>query len=656
MHGLVCPVHEQRNAQRLAGHGGVAVLVRALHDDGRRLAQVGQHVAGGHLRDDDLTVLEGALQVAERVDVADLAARAARADALAAQQHVAHNMRLDQVGRTGDARGHTGGDNHDVARLDHAGGMRHLDRRADHLIRVGAHLHARRNDAVAQPELMEGMLAGRRRDDRAAGMEARDHARGRAGVARRDDRGGIQILRHRAAGVGNRVGNRAHRRGLDDVVLNHVTVLAQAACLDEGGDAHHRVDSLDRVFACGGLAGEHDRVGAVDDGVGDVARLGARRARIADHRVEHLRRRDDGLRRDVALVDELLLQHGHLFHVDLDAQIAARDHDAVGDLEDLVEVVHAHAVFDLGEDLHMAAAVVRAELADGQHVAGPADERGGDQVDALLDAKEDVAAVLLADGGHLQIDIGHGDALAAAQHAAIGHAANDVGAVFNAHDLHRQQAVVDEHVRAGPDQLDHLGIGDGDLMGVALDLAAGQDELRACLQRHLAALDGLGAHLRPLRIQQDRNRDALLLAQALDARDARPLLLIASVGHIQTAHVHSRIHQLGDHLLAVAGGAERADDFGLSHQVSSLTFCLLHETARLYPEIPCMSIPPAAGGNKLFSSRFFLIFTRKIEGGPARLSPRGSPPCRRVSAWSRCNRRSRQTSVPPGAPSGRSRR
>lgn len=55
------------------------------------------------------------------------------------------------------------------------------------------------------------------------------------------------------------------------------------------------LDGLDRVLTGSGLAREHNGVGAVVDGVSNVGNLGARRARILLHGVEHLRSGDDGL-------------------------------------------------------------------------------------------------------------------------------------------------------------------------------------------------------------------------------------------------------------------------------------------------------------------------------------------------------------------------
>ena len=69
----------------------------------------------------------------------------------------------------------------------------------------------------------------------------------------------------------------------------------------------HRPHRLDRVRADRRLGGEHHRRGAVEDRVRDVARLGARRLGVLDHRLEHLRRGDHRLPRLEAAEDDLLL-------------------------------------------------------------------------------------------------------------------------------------------------------------------------------------------------------------------------------------------------------------------------------------------------------------------------------------------------------------
>ena len=60
-------------------------------------------------------------------------------------------------------------------------------------------------------------------------------------------------------------------------------------------DAVHGLNRLERVLAHRRLGREHDGVGAVQDGVGHVGRLGPGRPRSVNHRLEHLRRGDDRL-------------------------------------------------------------------------------------------------------------------------------------------------------------------------------------------------------------------------------------------------------------------------------------------------------------------------------------------------------------------------
>src|SRR5207249_1544073 len=55
-----------------------------------------------------------------------------------------------------------------------------------------------------------------------------------------------------------------------------------------GGNTRHEPHRLDGVLADGSFGGEHDCVGAVVNGVGDVAHLGAGGSGVLDHRFQHL--------------------------------------------------------------------------------------------------------------------------------------------------------------------------------------------------------------------------------------------------------------------------------------------------------------------------------------------------------------------------------
>src|SRR5690625_7895262 len=80
------------------------------------------------------------------------------------------------------------------------------------------------------------------------------------------------------------------------VVYGHVVLWALgevATTFDLACDPDHRFGGEEWVASDRGLAGEHDGVGPIEDGVGDIASLGAGWARRLDHRLEHLGRGDD---------------------------------------------------------------------------------------------------------------------------------------------------------------------------------------------------------------------------------------------------------------------------------------------------------------------------------------------------------------------------
>ena len=113
-----------------------------------------------------------------------------------------------------------------------------------------------------------------------------------------------------------------------------------AACGFRGAhDPRHGADGVLRVAADGGLAGEHDGVRAVEDGVCDVGGFRAGRAGVLDHGVEHLGGHDDGLGVLAGDLDGALLHERHLLQRHLDAEVTAGDHDGVEGEDDRFEGV-----------------------------------------------------------------------------------------------------------------------------------------------------------------------------------------------------------------------------------------------------------------------------------------------------------------------------
>ena len=397
--------------------------------------------------------------------------------------------------------------------------------------------------------------------DRQHRSEVGHQTRRTAGFGRDDDGARLHVER------------RAHRgqtdRAVDRTDTRLVRVDVQAVVLGHRGlgdqrDVGHHLQGLERILARGRLAGKHGRIGAVVDGVGHVGHLGARRARVADHRVEHLGRGDDGLIGLVALLDDLLLDGGAHLGRHLDAQVAAGDHDAVGLLQDVIEVVDGHGAFDLREDVDVLAAVLIAQLADLAHAGRVADEGRRDEIDALFQAEQDVLAVLLGDGGQRQLGVRDVHALLLAQLAAVLDIAGYVLA-RDALDREPDQAVVDQDRASHMDLARKLEVIQIEMLGVALQVLRGlgrsHRDGRAGLERHLGmTLQKARADLGPLGVEQDAHRDAELAGDALDALHARTLLLVAAVREIETGDVHARLDHLAEDIVVITSRSHGAND------------------------------------------------------------------------------------------------
>ena len=117
---------------------------------------------------------------------------------------------------------------------------------------------------------------------------------------------------------------------------------------------------------------------------------------MVHHAVQHLGGGDDIFAAVVDALNNHLLDDRHVLQRDLNAHVAAGNHDAVRDAQDLVDVVDALGVFNLGDDLDGVAAVFLQNFPDLQDVLRAAGEGGGDEIKARLDAKLDVVAVLVA--------------------------------------------------------------------------------------------------------------------------------------------------------------------------------------------------------------------------------------------------------------------
>ena len=116
------------------------------------------------------------------------------------------------------------------------------------------------------------------------------------------------------------------------------------------GNGNHHLQSLDGIFPACRFAGEHDGIGPVVDGVGHIGDFGPGRTGISDHRVKHLRGRDNKLSLIITFLDHVFLETGKHFRIHFDPQISAGNHDTVSGNNDFMEVFYPFLGFDFGND------------------------------------------------------------------------------------------------------------------------------------------------------------------------------------------------------------------------------------------------------------------------------------------------------------------
>lgn len=134
---------------------------------------------------------------------------------------------------------------------------------------------------------------------------------------------------------------------------------------------------------------------------------------------------DDVLARIDGLAHDVLLREDYLFNGELHAEVPAGDHDAVGVLDDLVDVLNGLVVLDLADEVDVGPVLgvllleVLAQLGE----VGPVPREGyGDVVDLVLDAELDyIVLVVSADGRKGDLDSGQAHVLLVAELAVVQH-------------------------------------------------------------------------------------------------------------------------------------------------------------------------------------------------------------------------------------------
>ncbi len=326
--------------------------------------------------------------------------------------------------------------------------------------------------------------------------------------------------------------------------------------LDDAGHHGHRIDG---IVATGGFRRQHHRIGAVIDGGGHVRRLGPGGGGGMDHGIQHLGGHHHGLAGGAAGADDALLQDRHGLGRHFHAQVAARHHDAVGQLDDGVQMFDGAGLFQLGHD-HGAAVHQAARLG---HVLGPLHEGQRHPVHTHVQAEGQVGQVLLGQGRDGQHHIGNIQTLVVGQLAAGDHPGFGVIQAVML-DPQADAAVVQQQFGAHMQGVEHLGVQQRCALAGAGGLVHVQAEHLAGLQRRLAIFELAHAQLGALQVHQHADGAAGLAFQGADGFVALQMVLVRAVAEIQAEHIGTSQEQALDGLGRGRGGAEGGEDLGVT--------------------------------------------------------------------------------------------
>ena len=160
-------------------------------------------------------------------------------------------------------------------------------------------------------------------------------------------------------------------------------VVHAVLALHRFNDVRHSRHRFNRVGTYRCFRAEHDRICAVQYGVGYVIDLCSRGNRSLNHRLHHLGRNDHRLAQAHAALDDVLLDQRHFLLGDLHPQVPTRNHHRIGLLEDAIEVFQRLGFLNLGDDSGVLALRLDA-LTEFHNVLGVAHKRQANPIHVLL--------------------------------------------------------------------------------------------------------------------------------------------------------------------------------------------------------------------------------------------------------------------------------
>jgi len=448
-----------------------------------------------------------------------------------------------------------------VTGLDHVVLLGNTDDHLDNVVTALIRVNAVAPDTTDDLQLLDDLLvarAGKNWDGRSVLADKTSH---RASVSDHNDQVEIEI-KDSLDGSGSHSLSSAERAG--GVHLDvRVGGLVVDATLSLSASAAHDGDGVDRVVTVSRLTREHDGISAIKDGISNVGSLSTSRARSLDHGLKHLGGSDNGLGSNVSLLDHPLLSNEDLFGGNLHAQVTTGDHDTISGSNDLVVVVEALLVLDLGNDLDMGATGAE-DLTDGFNALSGTDERSSDHVNATAETKiDDISLILLGESGEINDSAGEVHVLSLTN-ASVIHALNFNRVLKDLSNLASEGAISDVDSGANGDSSGQLLVSATDTGVVTLNVGVGNNfKVLTSYKVDGLVLQETSADFGTLGVEHDSDRFVgALLESLLQVKDGLAVGLVVTVGEVEAGNVHTGVNHFDEHVNVPARGSKGADNFG----------------------------------------------------------------------------------------------
>ena len=231
---------------------------------------------------------------------------------------------------------------------------------------------------------------------------------------------------------------------------------------------------------------------------------------MINHRFQHLCRGDNVLALRIRHLDHLLLEHRHFLHRNLHTHIAAGNHNAVRGLQNLLQILDSLHVLDLGNNLHVASMLLK-NFSELVNIFLTPYKGCGDKLIALLDAKQNILHIRVADIRHGEDRTRYIYTLMIRYEASVDDTADNV---LSADFLHLQldQSVVNQKSGSHRNIIFKVLIGNGRSLCRSHNFLCRQGKSLPRPKLYLTALKIPQTDFRSLCIQHSRNRQPKLLA------------------------------------------------------------------------------------------------------------------------------------------------